>query len=64
MWGSDYTRMRWLPVKGDLAPRSQWKLYSDCLNFLRDTDELSPTDKELLLGDSLRKVFGWPSVKD
>lgn len=26
MWGSDFTRMRWVPVEGGLAPRDQWKL--------------------------------------
>jgi len=60
MWGSDFTRMRWIPVTGGLAPREQWKLYSDCLNYLRDTDELSAADKELILGGTIRRVLRWP----
>jgi L-fuconolactonase len=60
MWGSDYTRMRWIPeTASELAPRDKWKLYSDCLNFLRDTDELSTADKELMLGGTIRRVLRW-----
>jgi L-fuconolactonase len=60
MWGSDYTRMRWIPeTASELAPRDQWKLYSDCLNFLRDTDELSTSEKELMLGGTIRRVLRW-----
>jgi len=62
MWGSDFTRMRWLPVTGELAPRNQWKLYSDCLNFLRDTSEISTEDKEKILGGTIRRVLRWPKA--
>jgi hypothetical protein len=62
MWGSDYTRMRWVPMtNGDLAPRGQWKYYSDCLTYLRDTGEISEADKEEILGGTLRQVLRWPS---
>jgi predicted TIM-barrel fold metal-dependent hydrolase len=61
MWGSDYTRMRWVPMtNGDLAPRGQWKYYSDCLTYLRDTGEISEADKEEILGGTLRRVLRWP----
>jgi L-fuconolactonase len=62
MWGSDFTRMRWVPVTGALAPREQWKLYSDCLNYLRDTSELSQQDKEQILGGTIRRVLRWPAA--
>jgi predicted TIM-barrel fold metal-dependent hydrolase len=64
MWGSDFTRLRWLPVTGALAPRAQWKLYSDSLNFLRDTSELSAGDKEQMLGATLRRVLRWPRQQE
>ncbi len=60
MWGSDFTRMRWVPVTGGLAPRSQWWLYSDCLDYLRDTNEISTSDKEQILGGTIRRVLRWP----
>ena len=74
MWASDYTRMRWLPsfeagpdvryTAGDeptLAPFKQWTYYSDCLNYLRDTDELSTSDKEWVLGRTVRRALRWES---
>lgn len=60
MWASDYTRMRWIPeTASQLAPRDQWKNYSDCLNYLRDTNELSASDKEQILGGTVRRVLRW-----
>lgn len=46
MWGTDTTRT-------GLS-------YAHELGYLRDTDELSPSEKELVLGGSLRRVFRWP----
>lgn len=64
-WGSDYTRMRSRPApEGGPAPRSEWWYYSDVLNYLRDTNELSASDKEKMLGASLRKAMRWPKVPD
>lgn len=61
MWGTDFTRMRWLPGAGsELAPRSRWKLYSDCLNYLRDTTEISAEDKEKMFSTTIRRVLRWP----
>jgi predicted TIM-barrel fold metal-dependent hydrolase len=61
MWGTDFTRMRWIPqTSAQLAPRSQWRFYSDCLNYLRDTDELSASDKEKMLSTTIRRVLRWP----
>lgn len=59
MWGTDFTRMRWVPVTSELAPRDQWKLYSDCVGYLRDTDELSEEDKEQIFGKTIRRVLRW-----
>jgi predicted TIM-barrel fold metal-dependent hydrolase len=62
MWGTDFTRMRWIPGQGsELAPRSKWKLYSDCLNYLRDTTELSASDKEKMFSTTIRRVLRWPA---
>jgi predicted TIM-barrel fold metal-dependent hydrolase len=59
-WGSDYTRMRHF----SRAPRSEWWFYSDVLNFLRDTNELSASDKEMMLGGAIRKALRWPKLSD
>src|SRR5215207_4252959 len=60
MWGTDFTRLRWVPVVGGLAPRDQWHLYSDSVNYLRDTTELSQADKEQMFGGTIRRVLRWP----
>ena len=61
MWGTDFTRMRWVPGPGaQLAPRNQWRLYSDCLNYLRDTSELGASDKEKMFSTTIRRVLRWP----
>src|SRR3989442_12560516 len=61
MWGSDFTRLRRKPMidGGGLAPRDQWHLYSDSVNYLRDTTELSATDKEKIFGGTIRAVLRW-----
>jgi len=62
MWGSDFTRLRWIPVTGGLAPRAQWHSYSDSVGYLRDTTELSSSDKELIFGGTIRRVLRWPAA--
>ncbi len=47
MWGSDWTR-----VTGVLT-------YQQGLDYLTETSELSPSDKERLLGKTLREIFRW-----
>jgi L-fuconolactonase len=64
LWASDFTRMRWIPSyltegRNVNAPFKTWKYYSDCLNYLRDTDEISESDKEWVLGKSVRRVLRW-----
>jgi predicted TIM-barrel fold metal-dependent hydrolase len=48
MWGSDLTRFR------GMLP------YSQMVDFVRDTTELSQDDKEWVLGRSLRNILRWP----
>ena len=45
MWGSDMT----MPGHD----------YVESLGFVRDTDELSPEQKEEILGGTARRVFRW-----
>lgn len=63
LWASDFTRMRWLPslqvTTTPYAPFKDWKYYSDCLNYLRNTDEISEADKEWVFGKTVRRVLGW-----
>jgi predicted TIM-barrel fold metal-dependent hydrolase len=63
VWGTDFTRMRWVPQSTKLAPRDQWRLYSDCVNYLRDTNELSQSDKEKMFGGTIRRILRWPKVE-
>jgi predicted TIM-barrel fold metal-dependent hydrolase len=61
MWGSDFTRMRMGPGTIEPGPRETWAtLYSDSVGFVRDTDKLSASDKEKILGASLRRILRWP----
>jgi predicted TIM-barrel fold metal-dependent hydrolase len=60
MWGTDFTRLRWVPVVGGLAPRDQWHYYSDSVSYLRDTTEIGPSDKEQIFGGTIRRVLRWP----
>jgi predicted TIM-barrel fold metal-dependent hydrolase len=63
-WGTDFTRMRWIPqTSSQLAPRDQWKNYCDCVNYLRDTNEISASDKEKIFGGSIRRALRWPKPK-
>jgi hypothetical protein len=48
MGGSDFWRTR---------PKHT---YADALGFLRDTDELSDAEKDLLLGATRRDGLHWP----
>ena len=57
--------MRWLPsleagTGTRYAPFKNWKYYSDCLNYLRDTNEISESDKEWIMGKSIAAALKWP----
>jgi predicted TIM-barrel fold metal-dependent hydrolase len=48
MWGSDFTRARGI------------RTYAESIDFIRYTNELSESDKNLILGESLTRILGWP----
>jgi L-fuconolactonase len=50
MWGSDCTRTEGLVS------------YRDGIRWLADSGELSPAERELVLGATLRRVFAWPAA--
>jgi predicted TIM-barrel fold metal-dependent hydrolase len=61
VWASDFTRLRMAPGTTERGSRDQWAaLYSDSVNALRDTPEVSEKDKELLFGGTLRSLLRWP----
>jgi predicted TIM-barrel fold metal-dependent hydrolase len=65
IWGSDYTRLRMAPGTAERGPRDLWGgLYSDELNYLRDTDEISTSDKEQILAGTIRRILRWPKRAD
>ena len=49
MWASDYT----------IAHDQNANSWAQCLYYLLDSDQLSRTEKEWLLGGSVRKVLNW-----
>lgn len=63
MWGSDMTRLRMTPGTTDRGPREVWaSSYADCVGYLRDTDELSAADKEMIFSGTIRRILKWPRV--
>ncbi len=64
MWGSDFTRLRMKRGSTEFAPRAEWTtVYSNELNYLRDTTELSQSDKEAILGGTIRKLLRWANIR-
>jgi L-fuconolactonase len=49
MWGSDFSRTR------------QRHSYAEALDFLRDSEELTTSERDLLLGATARRLLGWPA---
>jgi predicted TIM-barrel fold metal-dependent hydrolase len=47
MWGSDFTRV------------AELHSYEQAVAFMRDTNELSASEKERLMGRTVREVFQW-----
>jgi L-fuconolactonase len=65
MWGSDFTRLRYAPGTTKRGAKAQWYgLYSDSVSFLRDTTELSPSDKEKIFSATVRSLLRWPRTSD
>ena len=48
MWGSDYTRVAKLHT------------YSEAVNFLRYTNEVSESDKQAMFSGTIRRLLRWP----
>lgn len=64
LWGSDFTRLRMGPGTVERGPREGWAgLYSDSVNFLRDTTEISQRDKAAIFGGTIRRLLRWPDVR-
>lgn len=60
MWASDYTRMRMATGTVELGPRSRWATtYLDSFAFVRDTDELTATEKAAILGGTIQRLLRW-----
>jgi hypothetical protein len=60
--GQYFTRLRWAPLTLDPGPREGWFLYSDSLNYLRDTDEVSDSDKAAIFAWTIRRLLRWPET--
>ena len=60
MWGSDFTRMRYAPRTTVRGPRSGWfGTYANALHYVRDTHELSASDKTQILGGTIKRLLNW-----
>jgi predicted TIM-barrel fold metal-dependent hydrolase len=56
VWASDFTRLRMVPAG------ERWKSsYAEALGLVKDTTELDSTQKEHILGGTLRRLLSWPS---
>jgi L-fuconolactonase len=63
MWGSDFTRCRMTPGTLKRGPRADWSaLYSDSVDHVRDTDQLSAGDKEKIFSGTIRRLLRWPKA--
>lgn len=68
LWASDMTRQRWgteTPLGPDgNPPREDWIPYANALNYILLTNELSESDKEWVLGKTVRRALKleWPEA--
>lgn len=61
LFATDFTRLRMGPGTTERGPRDTWAaLYSDSVNYLRDTTEVSPQDKEMIFSGAIRRLLRWP----
>jgi hypothetical protein len=66
LWASDISRF-WGRIGFDTRiPNGEEEYdgkhtYGEALHYLRDTDRLSRSDKEWLLGGTVQKLLGWPA---
>jgi L-fuconolactonase len=68
MWASDIARFYGRigfekPYQKAQGPYPGKHTYAESLHFIRDTTELSPDDKQWILGGTVQQVFNWPSPK-
>lgn len=64
MWGSDFVRMRFAPRSVKRGVRKEWYgIYSNSVNFLRDTNEFSQADKEQMFSGTIRRLLNWPKAE-
>jgi L-fuconolactonase len=66
MWASDISRFNGRIGWENLYPQGHENYpgkhtYAESLHMIRDTPELSPAEKEMILGGSARRVLGWHS---
>lgn len=60
LWASDYTRLRLARVTGAWLGRERGRLYSEARDQLLHDDRLDGAAKRAIMGDTLRRVLGWP----
>ncbi|MCW2370275.1 amidohydrolase family protein [Sphingobium sp. B11D3D] len=63
LWASDMTRQRWgtetPPGPNGFPLRKDWKPYADALYSLLHTNEISQSDKEWILGGTIKRALNW-----
>jgi predicted TIM-barrel fold metal-dependent hydrolase len=63
LFATDFTRLRMAPGTTERGRRDQWAaLYSDSVNYLRDTREISEQDKEMIFSGAIRRALRWPKT--
>jgi L-fuconolactonase len=68
MWGTDITRVQGMvrtPAISDAdycapEPYPGRHNYAQALHYMLDTDQLSQSEKEAILGGTMRRIFRWP----
>ncbi|WP_375504128.1 amidohydrolase family protein [uncultured Jatrophihabitans sp.] len=62
MWGSDMTRLRMKPGTNEIGDRRTWSsTYAEALGYVRDTDRLSNSEKQAILGGTARRLLDIPA---
>jgi predicted TIM-barrel fold metal-dependent hydrolase len=68
MWATDITRFHGRIGLGYRDPKAESgypgkHTYAEALHFISDTDQLSESDKEWILGGTVRRLLQWPQVR-
>jgi L-fuconolactonase len=69
MWASDIQRFNGrigfeLRIPGAEGAYEGKHTYSESLHFIRDNEDLTDTEKQLVLGGTLKRWLGWPPGSD